>query len=134
MTTTGAEHRAFFHDDEDNVVGLDEFAAEHVSPLVPYLRQLHPNGEDQWRNVVRLSANIWLTYEGLSPEEMARIVAPTLVVVADHDEFHPLEEVVRLYRRLPNAEPAILPGGDHMRPIFGPDLLAPVLIDFLDRH
>ena len=77
---------------------------------------------------------MWLTYTGLSREEAARIGAPTLVVVGDRDEFHPVEEAVRLYRRLPNAEMAVLPGGSHMGPIFEPTGLASVHIDFLDRH
>lgn len=128
------ETRAFFHADAQNVVDIDAFAAAHAASLLPFLRRLHPNGEEHWHNVVRWSANMWLTYGGLSPAEAARIAAPTLVVFGDLDEFHPVEAGVRLYRWLPNAELAILPGSDHMHPVFEPTCLATLLIDFFDRH
>jgi pimeloyl-ACP methyl ester carboxylesterase len=126
--------RAFFHADDQHVVDLDAFAAEHASLLLPYLRQLHPNGEKQWQNIVRWSAKMWLTYAGLVPDEAARIAAPTLLVLGDRDEFHPLEAAIRLYRWLPNTELAVLPGSDHMRPVFDPASLASILLDFIDRH
>lgn len=129
-----SETRAFFHANAHNVVDIDAFATAHAASLLPYLRQVHPNGEAQWQNVVRWSAHMWLTYGGLSRAEAARIAVPTLVVCGDHDEFHPVEAGVRLYRWLPNAELAILPGSDHMRPVFEPACLTPILIDFIDRH
>jgi pimeloyl-ACP methyl ester carboxylesterase len=95
---------------------------------------LHPHGETQWQHVVRWSARMWLTYDGLSQKTTARITAPTLVVIGDQDEFHPIEDGVGLYRRLPNAELAVLPGSDHMRPVFEPSILVTVLFDYLDRH
>ena len=129
-----AATRAFFHADDHNAVDLDAFAAEHAASLLPYLKRLHPDGEAQWQNVVRWSAKMWLTYGGLSRDEAARIAAPTLVVLGDRDEFHPIDKAVGLFRWLPNAELAVLPGSDHMRPVFEPTSLAPVLVDFLDRH
>ncbi|MGH2558583.1 MAG: alpha/beta fold hydrolase, partial [Thermomicrobiales bacterium] len=72
-----AETRAFFHADDNYAVDLDAYAAAHASSLLPLLRQLHPNGEAQWQNVVRWSADMWLTYAGLSRDEAARIAAPT---------------------------------------------------------
>jgi pimeloyl-ACP methyl ester carboxylesterase len=128
------EVRAFLHANDDNVVDIDAFARAHESSLLPLLRQSHPNGEAQWQNVVRWSANLWLTYAGLSRDEAARIAAPTLVIAGDHDEFHPIEGVVQLFRWLPDAELAILPGSSHMRPVFEPAILTSVLIDFLARH
>lgn len=56
------------------------------------------------------------------------------MVAGDQDEFHPLDVVVQLSRWLPNAELAILPGSSHMRPISEPEMLAPVLVDFLGRQ
>jgi pimeloyl-ACP methyl ester carboxylesterase len=129
-----AETRAFFHADDHNVVNLDAFAAKHASSLLPYLKRLHPTSEAQWQNVIRWSAKMWLTYDGLSRDEAALIAAPALVVLGDRDEFHPLDAAVGLYRWLPNAELAVLPGSDHMGPVFEPARLAAILVDFLDRH
>lgn len=129
-----ASYRAFFHADDTNEADLDAFAAEYHDSFLPYLRATHPHGDAQWQDVVRWSAKMWITYEGISVEEASRITAPTLVVLGDRDDFFPIEDGLKLLRRLPNAEFAILPGSDHMRPIDEPTMLAPILIDFFDRH
>jgi pimeloyl-ACP methyl ester carboxylesterase len=126
--------RRFFHASLHNDVDIAAFAADNESGLLSLLRQSHPDGEAQWQDVVRWSAWMWLTYAGLSQDEARRIEVPVLVVVGDEDEDHPLPEVIRLLRWLPNAELAILPGCDHMRPIFDPATLAAVMVDFLERH
>jgi pimeloyl-ACP methyl ester carboxylesterase len=131
---TRAGMRTFFHADAQNVVDIEAFAEANASGFVPFLRQYHPGGEDHWRTVLARSAKMWLTYEGLSPDDLARIATPALVAIGDRDESIPVEEGARLYRALPNAELAIFAGSDHMRPIFEPQCLAPALIDFLNRH
>jgi pimeloyl-ACP methyl ester carboxylesterase len=77
---------------------------------------------------------MWLTYAGLTRAEVARIAAPTLVLVGDRDEFIPIEEGVRLYRELPHAELAVLPGCSHMRPLGDPASFSRLIADFLARH
>jgi pimeloyl-ACP methyl ester carboxylesterase len=131
---TRRKQREFFHSDADNVVDFDVFMAEHGDGFVPFLRQWHPHDEEQLQEVIRWSAVMWVTYAGLSGGDLARITAPTLVVTGELDEFVPPEQSVRLYRSLPHAELAILPGSDHMRPVFEPACLAPFLIDFMSRH
>jgi pimeloyl-ACP methyl ester carboxylesterase len=128
------KNREFFHSDANNVVDYAAFTEEHGDGFMPFLRQFHPHGEAQLEDVIRWSAVMWVAYEGLSGDDLPRITAPTLVVTGELDEFGPPEESVRLYRALPNAELAILPGSDHMRPVFEPACLAPVLIDFMGRH
>jgi pimeloyl-ACP methyl ester carboxylesterase len=98
------------------------------------LRQSHPRGEQHWQSIVQQSATMWLTYAGLTREQVERINEPVLVVVGDRDEHVPVEEAVRLYRWLPQAELAILPGASHLRPIFDPEPFARSVTDFLQRH
>lgn len=130
-----AETRAFFHVDRDDVVDLDAFATAWEASLLPLLRQSHPGGEPQWHAVVQQSATMWLTYAGLTRADVERITTPTLVVIGDRDEFVPVEEGVRLYRWLPNAELAILPGCGHMDAFFSdPANLVQIIVDFLHRH
>ena len=67
--------------------------------------------------------------------DFAGVVAPTLVLVGDRDELVPVEEAAELYRQLPQAEFAVVPGADH-----GAFLSAKVaafqslILDFLLRH
>jgi pimeloyl-ACP methyl ester carboxylesterase len=131
---TRANARAFFHVDADGVADLDAFAAEHANTLLPALRRWHPGDEQQWQAVVQRSAQLWTTYPGLAPAQLARSSAPTLVALGDRDEHYTVEDAAALWHALPNAELAILPGHDHTRPVFEPATLAAVLLDFLRRH
>lgn len=130
---TRANARAFFHADADGIADLDAFAADQAQTLLPALRRWHP-GEQQWRAVMQRSAQLWTTYPGLSPAQLARIIAPTLVALGDRDEHYTVDDAAALWHALPNAELAILPGHDHLRPVFEPATFAAVLLDFLRRH
>lgn len=129
-----AQVRAFFHLSDDGLVDLDAVAGAFAQTLLPMLRQAHPHGEQHWQSIVQQSATMWLTYAGLTPEQAERINTPALVIVGDRDELISVEEALKLFRGLPNAELAILPGSNHMRPIFQPAAFAAAVIDFLHRH
>jgi pimeloyl-ACP methyl ester carboxylesterase len=131
---TRANARAFFHADAAGVADLAAFAAEHAQALLPALRRWHSGGEQQWQAVVQRSAQLWTTYAGLAPAQLARINAPTLVALGDRDEHYTVADATALFHALPNAELAILPGHDHTRPVFEPAAFAAALLDFLGRH
>ncbi|HEX5164085.1 MAG TPA: alpha/beta hydrolase [Thermomicrobiales bacterium] len=126
--------RSFFQVNVDGVVDFDEFAAGHGQMMLPMLRRFHPHGEEHWQSVLQRSATMWLAYAGLTREQVATIETPALVIQGDRDDVIPVDEGVKIYRWLPNAELAILPGADHMRPIFDPTVFAHVVSDFLQRH
>lgn len=128
------KNRAFFHTDEHNQPDLDAFAEEQSKGFLPFLKSLHGQRDSQWQDVVRWSADMWISYEGLTVGDMARIHVPTLVLVGDQEEFIPVEDAVLFYRALPNAELAILPGSDHMRAVFEPTCVIPILVDFIERQ
>jgi pimeloyl-ACP methyl ester carboxylesterase len=129
-----SEMRAIFHVDDDGVVDLDAVASAFEQTMLPMLRHSHPGGEQHWQSVVQQSLTMWLSYAGLAREQVAQITEPVLVVVGDRDEYVPVEEAVRLYRWLPQAELAILPGASHLRPIMEPAAFACSVTDFLRRH
>lgn len=129
-----AQMRAMFHVNDDGVIDFDAFVTDWAQTLLPMMRQSHPHGEQQWQTIVQQTVTMWLAYPSLTHEQFARIDAPALVVVGDRDELISVEEVVKLYRWLPNAELAILPGSTHMRPIFEPATFVGAVLDFLHRH
>ncbi len=53
-------------------------------------------------------------------DRSARITTPTLIVHGDRDPLHPVEIAVAMYRAIPRASLAVVPGGGH-GPIFGDD-------------
>jgi pimeloyl-ACP methyl ester carboxylesterase len=62
---------------------------------------------------------------------MQSINAPTLVVIGDHDIVRP-EHAVLMFRLLPIAQLAVLPGTDHMTIVNRSDWLVPMIETFLD--
>src|SRR5215213_7565297 len=126
-----SEVQAFFHVNDDGEVDVDALAGAVEETLLPMLRQSHPHGEQHWQTIVQQSATMWLEYAGLTCEEVEQITEPVLVVVGDRDEHVPVEEAVRLYRWLPNADLAILPGTSHLRPLVDPTTFVRSVTDFL---
>jgi pimeloyl-ACP methyl ester carboxylesterase len=53
----------------------------------------------------------------LSPEELSRIEARTLILHGDRDEFFPVEIPLEMYNAIPDSQLWIVPGGGHV-PIF----------------
>jgi pimeloyl-ACP methyl ester carboxylesterase len=130
-----AKMRSLFHIDEDGEVDFDAFAASDLGQgFLPIMRQWQPGGEEQVRTLIQQSATNWMEYGGLTRDQVSRIETPALVVVGDRDESVPVEQAVKLFRSLPAAELAILPGTSHGRPVFDPALFVEAVTDFLRRH
>ncbi len=71
-----------------------------------------------------------LDFKGWTPIEIKSIDAPTLVIIGDHDIIHP-EHAVLMFRLLPNAQLAVLPGTDHMTIVNRSDWLLSMVEAFL---
>ena len=70
------------------------------------------------------------TEPALGPAELAETTVPALVMAADRDEM-PLEHTVALFRALPDAQLAIVPGTDHGSLVDKPELCNAMIADFL---
>jgi pimeloyl-ACP methyl ester carboxylesterase len=66
----------------------------------------------------------------LSVEDLAKVTAPSLVLVGDDDCIHH-EHTVGLFEALPDAQLAIVPGTSHMLHLEKPDLVNGLMLDFL---
>ena len=66
----------------------------------------------------------------LTAKDLATIPCRTLVMLGDDDEVR-LEHGVTLYRALPDAELAVMPGTSHGLLVEKPDLCNTMLVDFL---
>jgi pimeloyl-ACP methyl ester carboxylesterase len=65
--------------------------------------------------------------------ELGRISAPTLVLSGD-DDLPTLEHTTTLYRSIPNAELAVVPGTSHFVAMEKPDMVNRIVIDFLEKE
>jgi pimeloyl-ACP methyl ester carboxylesterase len=72
-----------------------------------------------------------LAFRDVSPDVVRAIAAPTLVMNGDADVVKP-EHALALFRLLPHAQLAILPGTDHMRLVGRADWLVSMVEEFLD--
>ena len=72
-----------------------------------------------------------LKFKGWTPDEIQSINAPTLVMIGDRDIVRP-EHAVLMFRLLPNAQLAVLPGTDHMTIVGRSDWLVSMIGTFLD--
>ena len=86
--------------------------------------------EDFGRYLAEISA-LWYSVPDYSDAQLARIGAPSLVIVGDRDGVS-VDESLRLYRLLPRGEQAVVPHADHgagEKKVFWA-----LVADFLARH
>lgn len=91
-------------------------------------------GADYFEKVLLVNiSKMWTNPKEFLGEKISRIQEPTLVIQGDRDEAIPLEDPVRIYRLIPNAELAIVPGADHMSCISQPERITGIILDYVKR-
>jgi len=108
---------------------------ESFSDFVPLLEEMHSvHGVDYWKELFVASSRMWLDPDGFPKDRVKEIPVPTLVLHGDRDEVIPLDDPLRIYRLVPNAELSIIPNADHMAASANVDAVAPIMLEFLKRH
>jgi pimeloyl-ACP methyl ester carboxylesterase len=85
-----------------------------------YLSACTSRGDDQARGLMRQMRGFATSYDdmNLTPADLARIRARTLIIHGDRDEFFPIDVPVTLYKAIPTSQLWVVPNGDHV-PIHG---------------
>jgi pimeloyl-ACP methyl ester carboxylesterase len=91
-------------------------------------------GLDYWKKLLVDISKMWLDTEEFPGDSISNISVPTLVLHADHDEFIPVEDAVRIFTLIPNAELSIIPNANHFTINTNPKIFAPTIIEFLQRY
>lgn len=117
----------------DADVALPERTHPH---FVAEWQQTHAalGGPDYWKDLLR---QLWPMVRApldRAEADLGRIGVPTLVVVGDRDDVAPADEALALYRLIPRAELAVVPGADHFLPWTHQVPYETVVLDFLLRH
>lgn len=115
-------------------VDFEQFERENPD-FATMLKEDH--GPEGWKALLKQIKPMWNASLNYSPDDFARVVAPTLVLVGDRDGFVPVEDAVAMYRLLPVAELTVIPASDHTDLIFSPEKVALAqshILDFLLRH
>jgi len=127
----------------DNISALDQAMVEGLratsadGPEFAFARALYestsPDGAGHWPVVFEKTKQMGLDYDPpLTPEDLGRISAPTLVVASDDDIMF-LEHTIQLYRSIADAQLAIVPGTSHMLVLEKPDIVNGLILEFLQK-
>lgn len=95
--------------------------------------RLSPDGPEHGQVVLDKLVRLWTEEPRIDPSELARIMAPTLVMAADHDTIRP-DHSLLVAASIPGAELCILPGTTHGLVAERPELVSMVIGDFLRRR
>jgi pimeloyl-ACP methyl ester carboxylesterase len=98
-------------------------------PLVARYAEVSPDGRDHFPVVIKKIADA-ASRPGLAPAELAAVGCPALVMAAD-DDLVTLEHTLALYRALPEAQLAVVPGTSHLLLHERPRLCASLVTEFL---
>ncbi len=94
-------------------VGPGGFAAPTWSVEHPEMAASCGIHHSDWASLAPQVWDLWTRAFELGPDQLARVVAPTLLLGGDRDRFVSLEQTIELLRLLPNAELAVIPGAGH---------------------
>jgi pimeloyl-ACP methyl ester carboxylesterase len=114
-----------FGDDPEAVV-----AGLARSPMAAHHAQVSPDGPEHFAVLVRKVLELARTQPRLDVGALASVRARTLVVCGDDDGVA-LEHTLALYRGIPDAELAVVPGTSHVLLVEKPEVLTRLVIDFL---
>jgi pimeloyl-ACP methyl ester carboxylesterase len=95
--------------------------------------EVSPDGIDHYPVVLEKMAETHLVEPTLRDADLATIACRTLVMVGDDDEVR-LDHAVDMYRALPDAELAVVPGTSHGLLVEKPELCNRIILDFLDNE
>ncbi|WP_127783538.1 alpha/beta hydrolase [Rhodococcus sp. X156] len=89
-----------------------------------------PDGREHLAVVAAKLGRMWAEEPTMSPEVLRDVAARTLVMAGDDDGIA-LEHTVAMFRAIPDAELAVVPGTSHTLLLEKPDLCNRMVLDFL---
>jgi pimeloyl-ACP methyl ester carboxylesterase len=116
--------------DPPNPMGIDEMVAQTVAFLGSSYGAVSPDGEEHFAVVTRKDFELSSREPMLGTDDLAAIRSRTLVMLAD-DDITPLEHNAEMFRAIPSAELAVVPGTSHFLLQEKPALVNAILLDFL---
>ena len=110
--------------------GSIELDAEADAFLGDWYGEVSPDGRAHWPVVKAKLYEAHLTEPALTAGDLARVTCPVLVMQGDRDEM-PIEHSAALYRALPDARLAVVPGASHGLLVEQPELCNTIIANFL---
>jgi pimeloyl-ACP methyl ester carboxylesterase len=130
---------AQYTNDTRTLAMLEKMIPERIVERQPAwaarLAQLHDthHAPGYWQDLVRQMLPFWQREPNYSLEQLASIVAPTLLIAGERDQFGHIDQQVAMRRAIPHAELCIAPVAGHFVMNDQPELFQLVALDFLRR-
>ena len=103
---------------------------KNMTDLVRRDYEISPDGPAHFPVVLEKTKRLWLNEPNIAKEELAKILAPTMVMAADRDAI-PQEHTLELFRSIEGAQLCIIPGTTHFLMSQRPDMVNRAILDFL---
>jgi pimeloyl-ACP methyl ester carboxylesterase len=117
--------------DQDWIRSATPESFRRIMPiLVKRYDDASPDGPAHFSIVFEKTKKLWLTEPDMKREELARITAPTLVMVGDRDATIP-EHTLELFRSIKSAQLCVIPGATHLLLSEKPAIANRVILEFL---
>ncbi|MDX1530611.1 MAG: methylmalonyl-CoA epimerase [Rhodothermales bacterium] len=115
--------------------GMNPEAMEGLAPRWAE-RLRHTHGADRWRALAHrmIAFTNALPQRRVADEDLAAIRHPALVAAGDADRYFRIEHALNLWRQMPNAQLAVLPGLDHPIQHVPVDRFGGMVADFLQAE
>lgn len=94
-------------------IDLDKLAEVLPEKLAKWKISHLSQGADYWKELLQAISGLWLTPVVYKDVDFKLIDAPTLILLGDRDPTAPVEQMVEMYRLIPQAELAIVPNAVH---------------------
>jgi pimeloyl-ACP methyl ester carboxylesterase len=129
---------AWYTPDAKFATTVQELAPERMEREQPARAALLTSRHDPhqtpgyWRDLLG-----WITTslaEARTAEALQRIAVPTLWIAGENDPWFELDQLVAMKRHIPGAELLIVNHAEHGVQLTHPDLVGPVIADFLSRN
>ncbi|GAB3325812.1 alpha/beta hydrolase [Larkinella ripae] len=108
----------------------DEKLEKAIPGFIARRQKLMPQPQE-WPRFLKELQQAWLAPTYIEPSALKTIRCPALIMAGDHDGI--TERFVSLYKSLPNAQLAIIPGSGHVVLTTKPQLVFDLIHPFLTR-
>jgi len=98
--------------------------------LVRRYDEISPDSPAHFPVVLEKTKRLWLNEPRIATKELAKISAPTMVMVGDRDSI-PIEHTLELFRSIKGAQLCIIPGTTHFLMSEKPDMVDRAILEFL---
>ena len=128
-------HNDALVEEANEFVDLDALKREHPEWMEIYSgvhdRNKHPG---YWRELFRQLAENLAVNPAYTVEDLKSIPTPTLLMAGENDLWGNLDQMVSMRRSIPNSEMLIVNNAEHTIQHSHPEIVGPVVLDFLERN